>query len=404
MRARLVGIDEGMEEAAADLYAPPFRRFMQVTLPLMWPAVLAGLLLSFSLSLDDTIISAFVSVAGSTPWPVFVLSATHSTLRPDVAAASTLMLVMTLSALAVTGVVLLEIGTERRRCRGDGCDHGHAHGNENELNDRELRMRMEFEVLDLAGVSNVKASDLPRTPLVAGDLRLRGIPFAIGTPSKGEHRYLGLGEELKAEPVEIAIDRPASHLLFAFSMLDSPLRAGGPFGYPCMELTIKTAAAEHHVTVREGFDNPARFRRASSSSRCWRGRTIGQHGATPRRSVVSTWGMRQMEVEIPHPQDFYLWAWKNPARDDRVVSLRSSPNDARFIIGGITVGDLDEEPFGQSAARTVRLELLERDRRTVGTALGTGRSRSRWLCLAAPAPHPGGVPRRDGRMGRTGGR
>jgi putrescine transport system permease protein len=110
VRARLVGIDEGMEEAAADLYAPPFRRFMQVTLPLMWPAVLAGLLLSFSLSLDDTIISAFVSVAGSTPWPVFVLSATHSTLRPDVAAASTLMLVMTLSALAVTAVVLLRSG------------------------------------------------------------------------------------------------------------------------------------------------------------------------------------------------------------------------------------------------------------------------------------------------------
>ena len=42
VRARLVGIDEGMEEAAADLYAPPFRRFMQVTLPLMWPAVLAA--------------------------------------------------------------------------------------------------------------------------------------------------------------------------------------------------------------------------------------------------------------------------------------------------------------------------------------------------------------------------
>ena len=46
-------------------------------------------------------------------------------------------------------------------------------------------MRMEFEVLDLAGVSNVQASDLPRTPPVAGGLQLRGIPFAIGDPKQG---------------------------------------------------------------------------------------------------------------------------------------------------------------------------------------------------------------------------
>jgi hypothetical protein len=219
-------------------------------------------------------------------------------------------------------------------------------------------MRIEFEVLDLAGVSNVQASDLPRTPPVAGDLRLRGIPFAIGIPSKGEHRYLGLGEELKVEPVEIAIDRPASHLLFAFSMLDSPLRAGGPFGYPCMELTIKTAAAEHHVTVREGFEIGALpAREFEFPMLAWPDRSDNM--APRREGAWIDWGMRQMEVEVPHPQDFYLWAWKNPARDDRVVSLRIEPNHARFIIGGITVGDLDEEPFGQFAARTVRLELLE---------------------------------------------
>ena len=244
---------------------------------------------------------------------------------------------------------------------------------------------MEFEVLDLAGVSNVQASDLPRTPPVAGDLRLRGIPFAIGTPSKGEHRYLGLGEELKVERVEIAIDRPASHLLFAFSMLDSPLRAGGPFGYPCMELTITTAAAEHHVTVREGFEIGALpAREFEFPMLAWPDRSDNM--APRREGAWIDWGMRQMEVEIPHPQDFYLWAWKNPARDDRVVWLGIEPNHARFIIGGITVGDLDEEPFGQSAARTVRLELLEQGQAhrrnhsrywsTEGPLAMSGRSRS----------------------------
>ena len=82
VRARLAGIEESLEEAAADLYAPPWRRFRQITLPLMLPAVLAGALLAFSFSLDDTIISSFVSVAGSSPWPVYVFSAVRNALGP----------------------------------------------------------------------------------------------------------------------------------------------------------------------------------------------------------------------------------------------------------------------------------------------------------------------------------
>lgn len=65
VRARMAGIDDSLEEAAGDLYAPPIRQFTQITLPLMLPAVLAGALISFTLSLDNTIISSFVSLPGS---------------------------------------------------------------------------------------------------------------------------------------------------------------------------------------------------------------------------------------------------------------------------------------------------------------------------------------------------
>ena len=111
VRARMQGIDESLEEAAADLYAPPFRRFRQITLPLMLPAVIAGLLLSFSLSLDDTIISTFVNVAGTTPWPVYVFSAVRSVLRPEIAAVSTVMLFVTLLAVGLVAVVLRRGGS-----------------------------------------------------------------------------------------------------------------------------------------------------------------------------------------------------------------------------------------------------------------------------------------------------
>jgi ABC-type spermidine/putrescine transport system permease subunit II len=106
VRARMAGIDGSLEEAAADLYAPPARRFREITVPLVLPAVVAGLLLSFSLSLDDTIISAFVNVAGSTPWPVYVFSAVRSVLRPEIAAVSTVMLLVTLLAVGAVGWVL----------------------------------------------------------------------------------------------------------------------------------------------------------------------------------------------------------------------------------------------------------------------------------------------------------
>jgi ABC-type spermidine/putrescine transport system permease subunit II len=110
VRARLIGLDAQLEEASADLYAPPLTTFRRVTLPLAMPAVLAGFLLSFTLSLDNTVIAAFVSVAGTTPWPVYILGAVRTGLRPEIAAVSTIMLLLTLIALAVVALVLKRAG------------------------------------------------------------------------------------------------------------------------------------------------------------------------------------------------------------------------------------------------------------------------------------------------------
>lgn len=106
VRARLSGIDESLEEAAADLYAPPVKRFTQITLPLMLPAVLAGALLAFTLSLDNTVISSFVAPQGTNPWPVYVFSAVRAELRPHIASLSTLMFLLTIFAIAMVAVVL----------------------------------------------------------------------------------------------------------------------------------------------------------------------------------------------------------------------------------------------------------------------------------------------------------
>ncbi len=110
VRARLVGLDANLEEASSDLYATPMQTFRRITLPLAMPAVLAGGLLAFTFSLDNTIVSSFVQVSGSTPWPVYVLSALRTGLRPEIAAVSTVMLALTLFSLAVVAIVLRRSG------------------------------------------------------------------------------------------------------------------------------------------------------------------------------------------------------------------------------------------------------------------------------------------------------
>jgi ABC-type spermidine/putrescine transport system permease subunit II len=110
VRARLAGLDESLEEAAADLGATPGRTFRQITLPLMLPAVLAGFLLAFTFSLDDVIISSFVTTAGSFTLPVYIFSSLRTGLKTELAAISTLTLCLTLFALIVTALVLRRSG------------------------------------------------------------------------------------------------------------------------------------------------------------------------------------------------------------------------------------------------------------------------------------------------------
>jgi ABC-type spermidine/putrescine transport system permease subunit II len=110
VRARMAGVDEALEQAAQDLYATPTRAFVQVTLPLVAPAILAGGLLAFTLSLDNVVITQFVSSPGTTTFPVYVFGTIRTVVKPDIAAMSTILLGLTLLALGVVAFVLRRSG------------------------------------------------------------------------------------------------------------------------------------------------------------------------------------------------------------------------------------------------------------------------------------------------------
>ena len=73
IRARLESMDLTLERAAADLYATPWKTFRRVTLPLLWPGILAGLMLAFVISLDDVVITEFVKSGGQDTLPTYML-------------------------------------------------------------------------------------------------------------------------------------------------------------------------------------------------------------------------------------------------------------------------------------------------------------------------------------------
>jgi spermidine/putrescine transport system permease protein len=102
IRARLQGLDPGLVEAAADLYAGPWRSFGRVILPLIWPGIVAGAMLAFIGSLGDVVVSYFVSGPGSTTLPVYVFSMVRMGVTPAVNAISTLVVAVSMSILTVS--------------------------------------------------------------------------------------------------------------------------------------------------------------------------------------------------------------------------------------------------------------------------------------------------------------
>jgi spermidine/putrescine transport system permease protein len=111
VRARVRGFDWTLEDASMDLGAGPARTFFKVTLPLIVPGIVAAAMLSFALSLDDFIITYFVS-GSSVTYPLYVNAAVKAAVPPQINVRAT--------AILVVSLILLGVGTLYRRKRIDG--------------------------------------------------------------------------------------------------------------------------------------------------------------------------------------------------------------------------------------------------------------------------------------------
>jgi putrescine transport system permease protein len=106
VQSRLSSMDKSLEEAAMDLGGRPFRVAYDITLPIIAPAMLAGWLLAFTLSIDDLVIASFVSGPGSSTLPMVIYSKVRLGVTPDVNALATIIIVVVGLGVLIAGLIM----------------------------------------------------------------------------------------------------------------------------------------------------------------------------------------------------------------------------------------------------------------------------------------------------------
>ncbi|WHA40766.1 ABC transporter permease [Agrobacterium larrymoorei] len=123
VQSRLLTFDRSLEEAALDLGCPPVKTFFRITLPLILPAVVAGWMLAFSLSLDDLVIASFTTGPGATTLPIKIYSQVRLGVTPEINAICTILI-----ALVTVGVICASIASKRTELQRMRDEHAAAKG------------------------------------------------------------------------------------------------------------------------------------------------------------------------------------------------------------------------------------------------------------------------------------
>ena len=115
VQSRLVTFDRSLEEAALDLGCPPVKTFFKITLPLILPAVIAGWMLAFTLSLDDLVIANFNTGPGATTLPIKIYSQVRLGVTPEINAACTILIGFVTIAVIIASIMTKRSEVQRQR-------------------------------------------------------------------------------------------------------------------------------------------------------------------------------------------------------------------------------------------------------------------------------------------------
>ena len=221
----------------------------------------------------------------------------------------------------------------------------------------------DYEPLDLSALCNAGLDLIPesqRPP--AGRQTLRGLPFVIGPDGGNGHDGCFIALNGADSPVTIPVNSMASNVIFAHRMMQSDLLEDGVLGKLVAEYVFHIAGGEDvRVPVRERFeislvpDDKLDLRLHLPY------RAVGDQTDRLMPRYEGRWeetGRRQVEVEMGMvTRSLFLWSWENPQPERAIEAIEIIPKGARFAIGGVTLGHVDEHPFVRQGRREARIVL-----------------------------------------------
>ncbi len=222
----------------------------------------------------------------------------------------------------------------------------------------------DYQAIDLAAFCNVRATFLaPGGPALIGEQRFQGLPFLVGGVQADPERCLiGFGGQTSAlAQVTIPLNSTAHWLIFAHTLLESDVQEGGDVGQVVASYTVCFDGAEPvQVPIRERFE-------VGLVPTVW-----GQNPflAVPEQADMlmpryqgdwELFGARQTETPYISPI-YHLWAWQNPYPERQISSIVLESANRKFVVAGLTLSHLDENPFARTARQEVKITLpMQRD-------------------------------------------
>ncbi len=198
------------------------------------------------------------------------------------------------------------------------------------------------------GVDFIRPAAQPRI----GEQQFHGLPFQIGT----DPQRCFIGFEPGTAAIAVPVNATAHNIIFAHTLLESQVLAGEPIGRVLATYTVQYAdGTTEALPVRERFEVSViptawgqwPFLAVPDQADGMQDRYSGDWGAA---------GRRQTEVTT-HRHDYYLWAWRNPHPEKTISTLTLTGGERKFLVAGITLGQIDEEPFFRQGRREVKITL-----------------------------------------------
>jgi hypothetical protein len=217
----------------------------------------------------------------------------------------------------------------------------------------------DYQPIDLAKFCNVGTTFLGTSvsPFI-GEQRFIGLPFLVGGAQPDPERCLvGFGGESNAlSQVTVPIDSTAQWLIFAHSLLESDVQDGGDVGQVVASYTVCfDGTGPVQLPIRERFEVgfvPTVWGQFPFLS-------VPEQADTLLPRYNGPWehfGRRQTEATTISPK-YYLWAWQNPHPERRISSVVLEGANRKFVVAGLTLSHLDENPFWRTARQEVKITL-----------------------------------------------